>query len=151
MSNPADGDDQSTPGPGVSDGVQEQLTRGDTLSNSPFDPLDEGYSPPDREPRTQVPTEAEEQEGLSLDQLLDAEEPDVSADNDRVPNLFDEEGVEVGGKRSGRLAGSDLGDWSANSQRDGELWGDDVGIDGAGASAEEAAVHVIDDDEDLED
>lgn len=148
MSNPEDGDDQGTPGPGVSDGVQEQLTRGDTLSDSPFDPLDEGYSPPDREPRTQVPTQAEEEVGLSLDQLLEAEEPDVSADNDRRPNLFDEEGNEVGDRRSGRLGGADLGDWSG---RDGELLGSDVGIDGAGASAEEAAVHIIDDDEDLED
>ena len=40
------------------------------------------------------------------------------------------------------------GDEGAYVDTDKDLWADDIGIDGAGASAEEAAVHVIDVDGD---
>ncbi|MTD13818.1 hypothetical protein GIS00_07670 [Nakamurella sp. YIM 132087] len=133
--------DETDTTPDVSDGVQEQLTEGDTLERTGLkDQLDEGYSPPDRDPHIDVPTQAEEEAGLSLDELLSAEEPDVSADDPRS-GLFDEEGEEVGDSRSGRLVSSDLGEYEDTEK---ELWGEDVGIDGAAASAEEAAVHVID-------
>lgn len=133
----------------AADDVSVQLDSADTLLDRGLvDGLDEGYSPPDREPSVHVPTEAEEAEGLSLDELLSAEVPDVGAEDDR--NLFSESGDEVGGARAGRLVDADEG---AYIDTDKDLWAGDVGIDGAGASAEEAAVHVIDleDDGDLED
>ena len=52
-------------------------------------------------------------------------------------------GGEVGAERAGRLVEEDEG---AREDTDSELFARDVGIDGAGASAEEAAVHVIPED-----
>ena len=133
----------------AADDVSVQLDTGDTLLDRGLvDPLDEGWSPPDREPSVDVPTEAEEQAGLSLDELLSAEEPDVGAGESS--NLFSEYGDEVGDVRAGRLVDGDEG---AYIDTDKDLWAGDIGIDGAGATAEEAAVHVIglDDDGDGED
>jgi hypothetical protein len=135
--------DETEPGSGSdeNDGVAEQLSVEDSLLDTRIeDVLDEGYSPPDREPSVHVPTEAEEERGESLDELLSAETPEVWADDDD-DNLFDESGDEVGGSRAGRLVGVGS-DGFSDIEKD--LLGDDVGIDGAGASAEEAAVHVID-------
>lgn len=132
--------DETQPGYDVTEGTSEQLSLSDTLSDERLeDLLDEGYNPPDREPTVHVPTEAEEERGLSLDEQLSAETPDVwERDED---NLFDESGDEVGDVRAGRLV-SDGSDAYADSRND--VLADDVGIDGAGASAEEAAMHVID-------
>ena len=49
---------------------------------------------------------------------------------------------EVGDQRAGRLVDPNSG---IGADVDSELVGEDVGIDGAGASAEEAAVHIIPD------
>lgn len=128
----------------AADDVSVQLDSGDTLLDRGLvDGLDEGYSPPDREPAVDVPTESEEEQGLSLDQLLAAEEPDVGSGESG--NLLSEYGDEVGNARAGRLVDGDEG---AYEDTDKELWAGDIGIDGAGASAEEAAVHVIDPDGD---
>jgi hypothetical protein len=57
-----------------------QLTPSDTLTGDDrLDPLDAGYSPPDREPRAlrYGTTVDEEVRGESLDDKLDEEEPDV--------------------------------------------------------------------------
>jgi len=122
------------------DGVAEQLSAEDALLDTRIeDVLDEGYSPPDREPSVHVPTESEEERGESLDELLSAETPDVWAQES--DNIFDESGEEVGGTRAGRLVGIGTDGYS-DSEKD--LLAGDVGIDGAGASAEEAAMHVID-------
>jgi len=132
--------DETQPGYDVTEGVSEQLTVSDTLSDERLDDfLDEGYNPPDREPTVRVPTEAEEERGLSLGELLRAETPEVWQSDEQ--NLFDESGDEVGDVRAGRLVG-DGSDAYADSHND--VLADDVGIDGAGASAEEAAMHVID-------
>jgi hypothetical protein len=48
---------------------------------------------------------------------------------------------EVGDERAGRLVAEDEG-VAEDTEKD--LVADDVGIDGAGASAEEAAVHMVD-------
>lgn len=121
-------------------GVAEQLSVEDSLLDTRIDDvLDEGYSPPDREPRVRVPTESEEARGESLDDLLSAEVPDIWVEEEG--NLFDESGAEVGGTRAGRLVGIGS-DGFVDTEKD--LVAGDVGIDGAGASAEEAAVHVID-------
>ena len=134
--------DETEPGSETdgNDGVAEQLSVEDSLLDTRIDDvLDEGYSPPDREPSVHVPTEAEEARGESLDELLSAEVPEVWAQDE--DNLFDESGDEVGGARAGRLVsvGSD-----GYSDTEKDLLAGDVGIDGAGASAEEAAMHVID-------
>lgn len=132
--------DETQPGFDVTEGVSEQLTVSDTLSEDRLDDfLDEGYNPPDREPSVHVPTESEEERGLSLDELLSAETPEVWEESES--NLYDESGDEVGGVRAGRLV-MDGSDAYGDSRND--VLADDVGIDGAGASAEEAAVHVID-------
>ena len=146
---PAPGDiDQTEPGSDTRglEGVTEQLDESDTLMNRGVqDPLDEGYSPPDREPSVQVPTESEELRGESLDHRLASEVPDVGSDGiDDEGNLFDEVGEEVGDARSGRLV--EESDGVGDDEKD--LFAEDVGIDGAAASAEEAAVHVIDPDDD---
>ena len=131
----------------AADDVSVQLDSADTLlDRGVVDGLDEGYSPPDREPSVHVPTEAEEQQGLSLDELLAAEEPDVGADP--AADLFSESGDEVGDARAGRLVDADGG---AYVDTDKDLWAGDIGIDGASATAEEAAVHVIDPDGDQTD
>jgi hypothetical protein len=104
------------------------------------EPLDEGYSPPERWSAAQGygNTEAEADQGESLDQRLRQEMPDEDPD---AP-IGEDVGGEVGRERGGRLVEDDAG---ARSDSDSELYAVDVGIDGAGASAEEAAVHVIED------
>ena len=102
--------DETEPGSETdgADGVAEQLSIEDSLLDRGIDDvLDEGYSPPDREPAVRVPTESEEARGSSLNDLLSAEEPDVW--NDESNNLFDESGDEVGDQRAGRLVDSDGG------------------------------------------
>jgi hypothetical protein len=97
----------------------------------------------------------------SLDQLLAEEEPDPALD-------LDDEDVPEGGApdgedddeadeyvdglllddgpdpRAGRLVAEDEG---AHPDEEADLVARDVGIDGGAASAEEAALHVVDDDD----
>ncbi len=134
----------------AADDVPAQLDTAETLLDGDVaDWLDEGYSPPDRPLSVDVPTPAEEEEGLSLDALLAAEVPDVGADP--AADLYAEPADQVGDRRAGRLVDADQGAY-VDTERD--LWAEDVGIDGAAASAEEAAVHVLEpgsEDEDGED
>jgi hypothetical protein len=65
---------------------------------------------------------------------------DPYADEDAQAPVDDE----VGDDRSGRLVDPDEG---SGEDTEKDLVGDDVGIDGAAASAEEAAVHVVPDDD----
>jgi len=139
------------------DDVNEQPDAADTLDDSgPADPLDEGWSPPERPWAVDGwgTTAREEAEGESLDGRLARELPDQgSGDGDGLGDTADTDGElwddEVGVRRSGRLVAEDGGEGAAD--RDEELFASDVGIDGAGASAEEAAVHLVEDDEDDED
>ena len=121
---------------------EDQLQPSDTLDDRGVDDvLDEGYSPPDREPgHLRHPHEVDERE--TLDERLAEEEPEVGANLDEEDDDNLDDG-EVGDVRSGRLVAQDEG--SAQDE-DSELWATDAGIDGAGASAEEAAMHVVDDD-----
>ena len=114
----------------------DQLTQEDTLMDRGVDDvLDEGYSPPDRwkEPK----------ENETLDELLAEEEPDPAMQIDPPDEQAGND--EVGDLRAGRLVAPDEG-VGIDSEKD--LIGSEVGIDGGAASAEEAAVHVIDDDAD---
>lgn len=98
-----------------------------------------GYSPPEKWSAAQGygNTPLEEQTGESLEQRLAQEEPEP--DPTDVAVVEHVEG-EVGRDRAGRLVADDEG-IAEDTEKD--LVADDVGIDGAGASAEEAAVHVI--------
>jgi hypothetical protein len=121
---------------------EDQLQPSDTLDDRGVeDVLDEGYSPPEREPgHLRHPHEVDEPE--TLDERLAQEEPEVGADLDEESDDNLEDG-EVGDARSGRLVAQDEG---SGADEDSELWATDAGIDGAGASAEEAAMHIIDED-----
>ena len=129
---------------------EDQLQPEDTLDDGDLDDvLDRGYSPPDRPPRgyDDYPTEAEMRRGESLDERLSEEVPDVDpyADDDgdddhEDENALDEElGLDEPAARAGRLVQPDQG---LGEDRDKQEVALDVGIDGAGASAEEAAMHI---------
>jgi hypothetical protein len=106
------------------------------------EPLDEGYSPPEKWSAGQGygNTEVEESMGETLDQRLAQEVPDIDPTAPEVESV----GGEVGSVRGGRLVEEDAG---AGTDGDADLHAVDVGIDGAGASAEEAAVHIIRDED----
>lgn len=114
------------------------------------DPLDRGWSPPDRPwavERADV-TAAERQHGETLDQRLAEELPDLAMpDSDGIGDCEGTDGElldnEVGAVRSGRLVAPDEG---AHEDEESALVARDVGIDGAAASAEEAAMHIVDED-----
>jgi Family of unknown function (DUF5709) len=99
------------------------------------DVLDEGYSPPER------PSELlRHGEHQTLDERLAAEEPDVAVGGPAGEYVND---GEVGDERAGRLVDPN-GGIGPDTEKD--LVGEDVGIDGGAASAEEAAVHIIPDE-----
>jgi len=133
---------ENTPGTSTdnalgSEGDNDQLDREDTLIDRGVDDLlDEGYSPPDRDPIQQMG-------GLDPEdptrQQLNAEEPEVW----EVPA-----GQAPGGRqadRAGRL------EEVRDGGRDTDVYATDAGIAGGAASAEEAAVRIDEDDEDEED
>src|ERR1700712_5010670 len=126
--------DQSFPGssPDENDGVTQHLDGGETLGADIDQTLDAGWIPLDRDPGIDVPTIAEQEAGESLDDKLAQEVPDVG--QGEQPSLGDELS-EVGDARSGRLI--DAPD-SADL-----MIGQEVGVDGAAATAEEAAIYVI--------
>ncbi len=126
------------------DGVSEQLSSSDLLlDRGAADPLDEGYSPPDRPSRVRVPTVSEEIRGSSTAELLAAEVPDVGIGHGSAPDH--ERWARSDRVRSGRLVSPDDSEYLDTVD---DITAAGVGIDGAGASAEEAAMHVIEDSED---
>jgi Family of unknown function (DUF5709) len=136
----------------------------DSLTGEPGepgdDPLDRGVAPPEH--WSSVIRNADDPE--SLDQLLAEEEPDpaLDLDDEDVPEGSAPDGEDgedddeadeyVDGlllddgpdPRAGRLVAEDEG---AHPDEEADLVARDVGIDGGGASAEEAALHVVDDDD----
>jgi hypothetical protein len=142
-----------------------QLQPSDTLEQADVaDELDRGYSPPERPRGVEAfGTTAEEQhQGESLEQRIRQEEPDPNSaygapdnesglddEDDRVggddPDSIAAEDdfigdAEVGDQRAGRLVAPDEG---SHEDIDHEMVGRDVGVNGAAASAEEAAMHII--------
>lgn len=107
----------------------DQLSAGETLDDSAAqDPLDESYSPPERDTRSHWgETPLEEQLGESLDARLKQE----------VPDEWD---VPVAGgresDRTGRLEESSDGSWEQDN------YARDAGVAGGAAGAEEAAMHT---------
>ncbi len=114
----------------------ETLT-GDGTVESYDEGLDTSYSPPDREPAgaRYGMTLDEQRRGESLDQRLAEEVPDVSADD----VSFDE-----ADPRAGRLVAPDEG---AHQDREKDEIAFDVGRAGSAASAEEAAMHIVSEDD----
>jgi hypothetical protein len=131
------------------------LDASDTLDGDPGDdPLDRGIAPPDRWSAGEGfgTTEEEEREGESLDQLLAEEEPEpdpyAEADREELDDDADRRADDLFGDaepepRAGRLVAEDEG---THQDAEPDLVARDVGIDGGAASAEEAAVHVDDED-----
>ena len=129
----------------------------DTLIGAPGDdPLDRGVVPPERW-SGDIRRGDRGGEGESLDELLAEEEPDDSLDfDDDEPEDFegdDDAGDEdVDGlllddgpdPRAGRLVAEDEG---AHPDEEEDLVASDVGIDGGAATAEEAAMHVVEEDD----
>ena len=138
----------------------EVLDASDTLDGDPGDdPLDRGVVTPQRwSAASRYGSTAEEQQaGESLDQLLAEEEPDVADEEDDEPvgDLAGDEDIgdeDVDGlllddgpdPRAGRLVAEDEG---AHPDEEADLVARDTGVDGGGATAEEAAMHVVDDDD----
>jgi hypothetical protein len=139
----------------------EVLDASDTLDGDPGDdPLDRGVAAPQRWSAA-IRRGSEQQAGESLDELLAEEEPDVADQEDDEPigdlsgDLAGDEDAsdeDVDGlllddgpdPRAGRLVAEDEG---AHPDEEADLVARDTGIDGGGATAEEAAMHVVDDDD----
>jgi len=132
----------------------------DTLDGDPGDdPLDRGVIPPQHWTSASRfgTTGAEQEDGESLDQLLAEEQPDFDAEPDEErlediagdPDAADED---VDGlllddgpdPRAGRLLAEDEG---SEPVAEPDLVARDTGRDGGAATAEEAAVHVVDSDD----
>ena len=135
----------------------------DTLLGPPGqDPLDADVAPPERWSAGVRfgTTGTEQEEGESLDQLLAEEEPDPALDftDDEPEDIEDVELDEDAGDedvdglllddgpdpRAGRLVAEDEG---AHPDEEEDLVAQDVGIDGGAATAEEAAMHVVEEDD----
>jgi len=145
----ASNEQESYHGYSVDDENQPQDT-GDSLADSDrglVDPMDEGYSPPEKWSVAQGfgNTPLEEHMGETLDQRLAQEIPEedpYEAAAREADSLAENEVVEVGDQRAGRLVADDEG---VHEDTEHDLVAHDVGIDGAAASAEEAAVHIVED------
>ncbi len=140
MSEPGDeelyGDTVYESGDAVDD--TDDLDPIDSLTgDDPDEAMQTGYNPPDREPYNlkHFPTPREEHDGESLDEKLAEEVPDVSVDD------IDDEAADP---RAGRLLAPDEG---VGADEESDEIAEDVGPAGYASSAEEAAVHVRDEDE----
>lgn len=139
---------------------EDQLQPGDTLDDRGVeDLLDEGYSPPERPRGVNAfgTTVSEQRQRESIEQRFAHEEPDPANtydnrldDSNRVggddPDAIAAEDDflgdgEVGNRRSGRLKAHEKDDGDEDSGWD--MAAEDVGIDGGSSSAEEAAMHII--------
>ncbi|MCX4999699.1 DUF5709 domain-containing protein [Streptomyces longwoodensis] len=151
--NSADGWGDDVYQPDASD-IQDDsglLDEEDTLEDDDVDnPLDRGWSPPEKPWAVEHEgiTAAERLRGETLDQRLAEELPDLAVpDGDGLGDSEDTDGElldeEVGAARSGRLVAPDEG---VHEDEESALVATDVGIDGAAASAEEAAMHIVDGD-----
>ncbi|OFE16975.1 hypothetical protein BA895_18580 [Humibacillus sp. DSM 29435] len=142
----------------------DQLQPEDTLEQEDVDDvLDRGYSPAETERGTDAfgTTAYEESQEETIDQRILQEVPDPNSaygapdnesglDTERVggddPDAIDAEDDwlgdnEVGDARAGRLVADDEGSGEDSEK---QVWASDVGVDGAAASAEEAAMHIVD-------
>ena len=86
-----------------------------------------------------------DEDGEELDESVDERRDGLG---DGIGDTPDTDGEpyddQVGEERAGRLVAHDEG---GVGDTDPDAWAEAIGIDGAGASAEEAAVHVVDDED----
>lgn len=134
----------------VNDGEDhvEQLQPDDTLIDRGVDDvLDEGYIAPDNWSPGQGfgNTVAEMRQGETLEMRMRQEVPEDKAPDDSPWNP-DGESRQVGARRAGRLVDANGG--IAGVDTTAEAVAHSVGIDGGAASAEEAAMHIIEPDDD---
>lgn len=149
----------------------DQLQPDDTLVQEDVaDPLDRGYSPPDKPQGVDAwgTTAYEQAHEETIDMRIRQEVPDPNTaygapddesgldgpdpddlqgddpDSERAADAGFYDGDEVGDARTGRLVAPDEGSHEDVTK---ELLAEDVGVAGAGASAEEAAMHTIGEDE----
>jgi hypothetical protein len=145
---------------------EDQFESEDTLVDRGVDNvLDEGYSPPEKPLGVDRwgTTAWEQSQDETIDQRIQQEEPDPNTAYgapDNESGLDQGEGDMVGGddpdaipaendflgdmgQRAGRLVDPDEG---VREDQEKDLVAEDVGISGAGASAEEAAMHIVADD-----
>ena len=124
------------------DGV---LETSDSLDDDLAEPLDTGVAAADHWAGANRfgTTAAEEARGESLDMRLAEEEPDI--DPYAEPTDDEDEILRRGYEsepRAGRLVAEDEG---FGQDDEADLVATDVGVDAGAASAEEAAIHVVDD------
>lgn len=141
-------------------GDYEVLDGSDSLIGDPGDdPLDRGVVVPDRWSLALKygSTAAEQEAGESLDQLLAEEEPEAEpdlddsrpAEDDWDENATDDDIARRAvdddpDSRAGRLTADSQDGYTGAAA---ELIAHDSGIDGGGATAEEAAVHILTDED----
>jgi hypothetical protein len=130
----------------------------DTLSGDPGDdPLDRGVAPPERWSR--AIRRGDQGEGESLDELLAEEEPEEAFDVDDADpeDTADEDDEDAGDEdvdglllddgpdpRAGRLVAPDEGSHPVDVT---DMLARDAGADGGAATAEEASMHVVEEDD----
>jgi hypothetical protein len=111
------------------------------------DDLDAGYSPVER-PLGSTAWGITEREAASREDLTHRLAREVSdqaytTDTDGIGDTSDTDGEplddQVGDARAGRLVAWDIDSFDSGSN----YWAYDIGIDGGAASAEEAAIHII--------
>jgi Family of unknown function (DUF5709) len=130
------------------------LSPEESLDDDELGDIEAGYSPAERPLGSTAwgTTEREQSTREDLTHRLAREESDQTADDDTdgLGDSSDTDGEliddEVGDARAGRLVASDVDDFDSQS----DFWANDIGIDGGAASAEEAAVHVVPEDEEDE-
>jgi hypothetical protein len=116
------------------EGDSNQIQGEDSMSGADVDDLlDTGFSPPDRDPSGHFGETAwEEVHGETLDQRIAQEEPEIWDAPEKGATQPD---------RAGRLVADD----SAVESGGNDMFAVDEGISGGGASAEEAAVRIVED------
>jgi hypothetical protein len=140
----------------------EVLDSADTLTGPPGDdPLDRGLATPERWSAAMKfgATAAEQQSGPSLDRQLAWEDPDDGPDppderpdgvswdaNATDTDITSRAALDGAGPRTGRLIRAHA-DEAVFRTWETVAVARDIGIDGGGASAEEAALHVIPDED----
>lgn len=114
--------------------------------------LDEGYSPAERPLAVGewgvTAREAASHEALGKRLAREEREPDLLLDGDGIGDSSDTDGEliddQVGSARAGRLLARDQDE--GEGPYDVDYFAQDIGIDGGAASAEEAAIHIVDDE-----
>jgi len=128
----------------------DQLQPEDTLIDRGIDDiLDEGYSPPERPygrgaygPSETLDQQLAEEEQDPLSRIGNPLNTDEQQRSDEAEREIEfPQRREVGRVRAGRLVAPDRG---YGEGTEAELVAEDVGISGGAASAEEAAIHIID-------